>query len=312
MRTVIALGGNAIAEGGDVTISSQRDRIRETAEPLERLRERGHDLVLTHGNGPQVGQLLAQQEAADAPERPLDVLVAETQGQVGYLIAGCLRERIGGDVATLLTRVAVDPDDPAFDEPTKPVGPYYTESEAAARPFETGPVTTPEGDRAYRRLVPSPRPTAVREAETLGALVDGGTTVVCAGGGGVPVPADGGDADPRTTAGGGVAAVVDKDYTSSLVAEAVGADRLVMVTDVPSVYRDFGTEDQEPIREADASEMRRALAAGEFAEGSMRPKVEACLSFLDAGGDRAVVTASSTLVEAVDGDRGTQIYPESA
>lgn len=312
MRTIVALGGNAIASGSGVTTAQQRAAIGELADPVERLSERGHELLFTHGNGPQVGQLLLQQSAADAPERPLDVLVAETQAQIGYLLVDQLESAVGGRVASVVTRVRVDPDDPDFDDPSKPVGPYYTESEAAERPFETGPVTRPNGERAHRRLVPSPAPTAVLEADEIRALVADGTTVVCGGGGGVPVV----EADGESKATGvegtsheGVEAVVDKDATTRLVASAVDADCLVMATDVEYAYRNFGTDEQEPIRETDAASLRSALEADEFAAGSMRPKVEACLAFLESGGDRAAITTPAAVDAAVEGETGTQIHP---
>jgi len=302
MRTVIALGGNAIASGAHPTVADQRARIRETVGPIRELTQRGYDVVLTHGNGPQVGTLLLQQEQMDAPERPLDVLVAETQAQIGYLLAGELDDRLDTRVVTLLTRVHVDPDDPDFENPSKPVGPHYSETEAAAKPFETGPVRRPDGERAYRRLVPSPRPQEVLEADEIQALVERGATVVCGGGGGVPVVDTGGGTE-------GVEAVVDKDHTTSLLAREVDAETLVMATDVEYVYRDFGTAEQEPIEAVDAAAMGQALDRGEFSAGSMQPKVEACLDFLDAGGERAVVTSLDRIGAAVDGDAGTQIYP---
>jgi len=299
MRTVIALGGNAIASGEHPTVADQRARIRETVEPIHELTERGHDVVLTHGNGPQVGTLLLQQEQVEAPERPLNVLVAETQAQIGYLLAGELDDRIENRVVTVLTRVRVDPDDSDFENPSKPIGPYYSETEAATKSFETGPVKRPDGARAYRRLVPSPRPQEVLESDEIQGLIEQGATVVCGGGGGVPVvDSDGTD---------GVAAVVDKDYTTSLLAHEVDADCLVMATDVEYVYRNFGTADQELIEEIEAEVLGRALDRGEFPEGSMQPKVEACLDFLDAGGERAVVTSLEEIDAAVDGDAGTQI-----
>jgi len=301
MRTVIALGGNAIASDDDVTIPRQKARIGELADAVGRLTERGHELLFTHGNGPQIGQLLLQQSAADAPERPLDVLVAETQAQIGYLIADQLESGVDGRVTTVVTRVCVDPSDQAFEDPTKPIGPYYTEAEAAEKPFETGPVRRPTGERAYRRLVPSPAPTAVLEIGEIRKLVAGGVTVVCGGGGGIPVV---GERECE-----GVEAVVDKDHTSQLVASAVGADCLVMVTRVEYAYQNFGTDDERPIRETDAATLRTALEEGEFAAGSMRPKIESCLQFLDAGGDRAVITAPDALVAAVEGGSGTQIHP---
>lgn len=300
MRTVIALGGNAIAGEDAATVAAQRERIGDAAARIATLVDDGHEVVLTHGNGPQVGRRLVRQERADAPERPLDVLVAETQAQIGYLIASELGDRIADSVASVVTRARVDPDDPDFEEPSKPIGPYYTASEAEDRPFETGTVTTPQGGSAYRRLVPSPDPIAIPEVGEIEALVDSGAVAVCGGGGGIPV-VDEGDA---TT---GVAAVVDKDHTTSLVARAVAADCLVMATDVDCAYRDFGTTDQRPIRSVDASTMRDRLEDGEFAAGSMEPKVEACLQFLDDGGDRAVITALDSIEAGIAGTAGTLI-----
>jgi len=301
MRTVIALGGNAIASGSEVTVAQQKATIGEMADPVGTLTEDGHELLFTHGNGPQVGQLLLQQSGADAPERPLDVLVAETQAQIGYLLADQLDSTVDGRVSTVVTRVRVDPDDPAFEDPSKPIGPYYTEEEAAEKSFETGPVRKPTGERAYRRVVPSPEPTAVLESDEIQALVAAGTTVVCGGGGGIPVVGDDGEES--------VDAVVDKDHTSRLVASAVGADCLVMATDIEYAYRNFGTDDEQPIRETDAASLRAALEEGEFAAGSMRPKIESCLRFLEAGGSRAVITTPDAIVEAVNGAAGTQIRP---
>ncbi|CQH44560.1 carbamate kinase [Halobacterium hubeiense] len=302
MRTVVALGGNALAPSGEATIAAQRERIEATADQLRELHEAGHDLVLTHGNGPQVGALLRQQEESDAPERPLDVLVAETQAQLGYLLQQALDERIHASVASVVTQVEVDPEDPAFGEPSKPVGPYLSAEQAGERDFETTDVTTPEGETAHRRVVPSPEPRRILEGERIETLVGDSEPVVCGGGGGVPVTV--GDDGIE-----GVAAVVDKDHTTRLVAERVGADVLVMATDVPCVYADFGTPEQSRIADATAAEMREHLAGGEFGEGSMEPKIQACLDFLDAGGERAVVAGTEDVAAAVRGDAGTQIHP---
>ncbi|MGB9964244.1 carbamate kinase [Halobacterium hubeiense] len=301
MRTVVALGGNALAPGGEATIAAQRERIEETADELRTLHEAGHDLVVTHGNGPQVGALLRQQDESDAPERPLDVLVAETQAQIGYLLQRALGERVDASVASVVTQVAVDPEDPALDDPSKPVGPYLSAERAREREFETREVTTPEGETAHRRVVPSPEPTRVLEGERIETLAADGAPVVCAGGGGVPVVKGDGIE--------GVAAVVDKDHTTRLVAERVGADALVMATDVPCVYTAFGTPEESRLEDVTASELREHLESGEFEEGSMRPKVEACLRFLEAGGERAVVAGTDDVAAAVDGDAGTQIRP---
>ncbi|GAA0263972.1 carbamate kinase [Halobacterium noricense] len=302
MRTVVALGGNALAPGGEATIAAQRERIEATADELRALHDEGHGLVLTHGNGPQVGALLRQQETSDAPERPLDVLVAETQAQIGYLLQQALHERVDASVASVVTQVAVDPEDPAFGDSSKPIGPYLSAEQAREREFETAEVTTPEGETAYRRVVPSPEPTRVLEGERIESLGADGAPVVCGGGGGVPVAVADGDIE-------GVAAVVDKDHTTRLVAERVAADVLVMATDVPCVYTDFGTPEQSRIEDATATELREHLAGGEFGEGSMQPKVRACLRFLDAGGERAAVAETEDIAAAVAGDAGTQIRP---
>ncbi len=303
MRTVVALGGNALAPSGEATIAAQRERIEATADQLRALHDEGHELVLTHGNGPQVGALLRQQEASDASARPLDVLVAETQAQIGYLLQQAVDERVDASVASVVTQVEVGPDDPAFDDPSKPVGPYMSAEQAREREFETMEVTTADGETAYRRVVPSPEPTRVLESERIESLVADGQPVVCGGGGGVPVTVAAEEIE-------GVPAVVDKDYTTRLVAERVDSEVLVMATDVPCVYTDFGTPEQTPIEDAAAAEMREHLASGEFAEGSMEPKVRACLRFLDAGGERAVVTGTENIAAAVAGDAGTQIRPD--
>lgn len=300
MRTVVALGGNALCEYAEPTVAEQRERISATVERLETVRERGHDLILTHGNGPQVGQMLRQQEVDDAHSRPLDVLGAETQGQLGYLLQQAVDEQFPDRAATVVTRVRVDPADPAFEHPTKPVGPHYTEAEATACPFETTDVTTAAGETAYRRVVPSPEPERVLESEHVETLVAAGATVVCGGGGGVPVV--GGDSGVS-----GVEAVVDKDDTSQLVASDVGADLLVLATDVEYAYTDFGTPDQERLAGVDAETMRTHLKDGAFAEGSMRPKVEAALEFLEAEGERAVICAIDDIDAGVAGETGTQI-----
>jgi carbamate kinase len=300
MRTVVALGGNALCEGAEPTVAEQRDRIAATVDRLDTVRERGHDLVLTHGNGPQVGQLLRQQETGDADSRPLDVLGAETQGQLGYLLQQAVDEQFPDRAATVLTRVRVDPDDPAFERPTKPVGPTYTETEAAERSFETTAVETAAGETAYRRVVPSPEPLTVLESEHVETLVAAGATVVCGGGGGVPVVVKDDDVS-------GVEAVVDKDHTSQLVANDVDADLLVLATEIAYVYTDFGTPDQERLKAVDAETLRTHLECGEFAEGSMQPKVEAALSFLLSGGERAVICALEDVAAGVAGETGTQI-----
>jgi len=296
---VVALGGNTLLRGGEGGIDEQRERVARAADRLAALSDRGYDLVVTHGNGPQVGDLLLQQEGAEHP-RPLDVLVAETQAQIGYLLAQALDARADGSAATVVTRTVVDPDDPAFDDPAKPIGPYYDAEEAAAREFETAEVTRPDGSTAHRRVVASPTPAEIVERDRIAALAEDGRPVVCGGGGGVPVARE--DGGLR-----GVPAVVDKDHTSRLVGDAVGAGELLFLTDVDCAYLNFGADDQRPVGETTPAAIREHLDAGEFGAGSMRPKVAAAARFVDAGGEQAVITSPDRLIDALDGTAGTRI-----
>lgn len=301
MRTVVALGGNALLPPDSETADDQWRRVRETAVRLAALRERGRSLVCTHGNGPQVGNRLLEQEHTDTPDFSLDVLGAEIQAQIGYQLQQALDDTTdaAARTVTVITQTRVDPDDPRMDEPTKPIGPLYTAEEAARKPFATTEVKTEEGT-AYRRVVPSPRPVEVLEADHVAALVHEDTTVVCGGGGGVPVVEENGELR-------GVEAVVDKDYTSRLVAERTDADDLLFLTDVDYAYRNFGEPDQEPIEEATPTDLRDLLDAGEFGEGSMRPKVEACVEFVEGTGQRAIVTTPENVEAALDGETGTHV-----
>jgi len=300
---VIALGGNTLlGEHGPWTIDEQRAVIEETARSVAAAARAGYRVVLTHGNGPQVGNLLLQQEnAPETPQLPLDVLVAETQAQIGYLLQQALDNALSGatDFITVVTQAVVDAGDPAFEEPSKPVGPFYTEAEAAEKPFETREVSS--GERPYRRVVPSPEPTGIVEADEIERLVDRGDHVICVGGGGVPVVREGGLR--------GVEAVIDKDRATQLLATELGASRLAVLTDVEHAYVDFGGADQRPLRSVAPAELRSHLENGEFGEGSMRPKVEACLRFVDEGGDLASITSPAHLGDALDGDAGTRVTP---
>jgi len=299
---VVALGGNTLlGRRGPWTADEQRAVIERTAGRLADALDAGADLVLTHGNGPQVGNLLVQQAAAsETPQLPLDVLVAETQAQIGYMLQQALdNERpTATEAMTLVTQVVVDADDPAFDRATKPVGPFYTEREAAAKPFETRAVSS--GERPYRRVVPSPEPVEVVESDEIADLVARGNVVVCAGGGGIPVVRDGGGLR-------GVEAVVDKDLTTQLLATALGADTMILLTDVDHAYVNYGDPDQRPLGRIGVDALRAHLEAGAFAEGSMRPKVEACCRFVEADGERAVITAPERLAAALAGEAGTRV-----
>jgi carbamate kinase len=272
MRVVAALGGNALLRRGQpMTADVQRENVRDAAQALKEIVDAGHDLVITHGNGPQVG-LLALQGTAWKPSEayPLDVLSAETEGMIGYLIEQELSNLLPPErsCATLLTQIEIDPHDPAFVRPDKPIGPVYAEDDAKALAGIHGWSVAPDGD-GWRRVVASPMPERILEIGVIEMLVGQGVVVICAGGGGIPV-IDRGD-------GGlvGVEAVIDKDRASALLAEQLGARALLLLTDVPAVYTDWDTRKARPIRRA-APDALRALA---FAPGSMAPKVEAACAF---------------------------------
>ena len=293
MRIVVAIGGNAlIAAGEDGTWERQLEHAREIAEEVVALRRAGHELVLTHGNGPQVGLL-----ALAMPSLPLDALTAMTQGEIGYL----LETAIGGraPTATLLTRVVVDRHDPAFTAPTKPVGPFYDGDEARRLAVEHGWTVADDAGRGWRRVVASPQPVEVLGAENVRRLLDAGVVVITGGGGGVPV-------DDRQA---GLPGVIDKDRSSAELALAVGADLLVLLTGVPRVALDHGTRWERALARITVSDAERALVEGEFPAGSMGPKVESAQRFV-AGGGSAVITSIGHLGAAVDGDDGTWVVPD--
>lgn len=267
------------------------------ARAVRSLRDKGWRVVIVHGNGPQVGNLAVQQNAASAvvPAQPLASLVAMTQGQMGSLVCLALREVYGADspsVVSVVTHVDVDPVDPAFSRPTKPVGPFYDRATADRLAREHGWTVVEDSGRGYRRTVPSPRPRRVVEAGAIRDLLDAGHVVVAAGGGGVPVAQIDGH-------GSSIDAVIDKDLAAAMVATEIGAASLVLVTGVDAVMVDFGTPTQRPITVADCDEMRAYLAAGQFPEGSMGPKVRASLEFVEAGGRCAVITSPELVGQAL-------------
>jgi len=310
MRVVVALGGNALSPaGGTGTADEMRAALAHTSEALADLVERGVSLVITHGNGPQVGRILLQQEyaAEHVPAMPMDVCGAQSQGQIGYLLAQSLdsalrRRGLPTRALCLVTQVVVNGRDPAFRRPTKPVGPSYDRPDAQRIAHETGHVFRIMPDRQWRRVVASPAPLRIVEEEPLLQIIDAGHVVVAAGGGGVPVVEH--KRELR-----GVEAVVDKDLTAARLATLVRADVLLILTAVPRVQVGFGTPDARSLDNVSAAEARQLLAGGEFPEGSMGPKVTACLSFLDAGGSRAVIAALSDAADAVFGDAGTTFVP---
>ncbi len=307
MRVVVALGGNALSPtGGTGSVEEMRAALADTASALADLVATGTSLVLTHGNGPQVGRLLLQQElaAAEVPPMPMDVCGALSQGQIGYLVAQALdnalrRRRLDTRVLTLVTQVVVDGRDPAFRRPTKPVGPSYQRPVASEIAQASGHVFAIQGDGRWRRVVASPKPLRFVEQGPLKGLVDSGHVVVAAGGGGVPVVEHRGQLR-------GVEAVVDKDRTAALLATVVGADLLLVLTEVDRVQVGYGTPSARALLTLPVAEAKALLAAGEFPEGSMGPKVEACVTFVEAGG-RAAIGALAQAVDVLAGRAGTEI-----
>jgi carbamate kinase len=301
MRIVVALGGNALLKRGEpMTAGHQRANVRVAAQALARVAT-ANELIISHGNGPQVG-LLALEGAAytDVEAYPLDILGAETQGMIGYLVEQELGNLLPAEhpIATILTMVEVDPDDPAFTDPTKFVGPIYDQAEADALAAEKGWVVKPDGAH-WRRVVPSPRPQRIFEIRPMRWLLDHGSVVICAGGGGIPTMFVKGE-DRRLT---GVEAVIDKDLASSLLAKELGADLFVMATDVDGVYTGWGTPAQARIERITPDE----LAAMDFPAGSMGPKVAAAAEFVAATGKRAAIGSLEQIDDLIAGTGGTNV-----
>jgi carbamate kinase len=228
------------------------------------------------------------------------VLVAETQAQIGYVLQQELRNILEKPVGTLITQVRVDAHDPAFENPTKPVGPYYDADTARSKPFQTRLITRSDGRSMYRRVVPSPAPIEIIESSQIESLLEDGTIIITVGGGGIPVVRERGSLR-------GVEAVIDKDLASAVLGKEIGADTLLVLTDVEFAYLDFGESSQRPLHQVTPAEMREYLDAGEFATGSMGPKVEAAIEFVESGGDRAIITAVDYVDDALDGESGTEI-----
>jgi carbamate kinase len=300
MRIVVALGGNALLRRGEpADAATQRENVVEAVESLAGLAAE-HELVITHGNGPQVGLLALQGEAyRRVKPYPLDVLGAESEGMIGYLLDQELVNGLGGrPVATLLTQVIVDADDPAFSSPTKFIGPIYDDGEAEALAAERGWSMRRDG-RTWRRVVPSPQPRSIVELSTIRLLMQAGVLVVCVGGGGIPVVVD---RDGRLR---GVEAVIDKDRAAALLAHGLEADALLLLTDVSAIERNYGTSDAAPIAEATPSELR---ALG-LPDGSMGPKAEAAAWFAETTGGRAAIGALAEAAAVLVGHSGTTVAP---
>ncbi len=304
MRIVVALGGNALLRRGEpLTAENQRRHVSSAAEALVPI-ARDHDLVISHGNGPQVGLLALQGAAYKADEAyPLDILDAETEGMIGYLIEQELSNRLPGDrhCATLLTQIEVDPKDPAFKNPTKPIGPVYPEAEARKLARARGWHIARDG-RGYRRVVSSPRPRRIFELSVIELLVSQGVIVICAGGGGIPTVCR---EDGSLV---GVEAVIDKDLASSLLARELNADAFLMLTDVASVYKDWGEPQARAIRRVSP----QALGGLSFAAGSMGPKVEAAIEFVEATAGIAGIGRLEDAHTILTGEAGTVVSQDAA
>ena len=306
---VLAIGGNSlIRDKNHIALSSQYEAVQETSKYIAELIAEGLSVVITHGNGPQVGFLYRRGELArhELPLIPLDICGADTQGAIGYMIEMALLNEfhklgIRKKVAAVVTKTIVNRDDPSFHHPTKPIGSFMSEEEALSHKDELGWHIVEDAGRGFRRVVASPIPREIIELDVIRLLVEEGTLVIAAGGGGVPVI--------RNEQGGfeGVEAVIDKDLGSSLLARNLGADTLIISTAVDAVYLNFGTEDQKAIRRVSLPEIKRYRAEGHFKPGSMMPKIEAIVDFLEGGGKKAIITSPESLLRAVKGEAGTTI-----
>ncbi len=311
---VVAIGGNALIQDHQRgTIQEQMDNAAEMSRQLAAMVRAGWRIVVTHGNGPQVGFILLRSDrSADIlPRLPLDLCVADSQGGIGYIVGHALHRALAEadlspQVATLLTRTVVDRNDPAFTRPTKPIGPFMAREEAERHRDHDGWQIVEDAGRGYRRVVPSPKPQRILELDAIKALVAADQVVIAAGGGGIPVVED----EPGLYTG--VEAVIDKDLASSLLAAALGADLLLISTGVPRVSINFRRPDQRDLEHLTVEDARRYLAEGQFPAGSMGPKIEAAVRFLEAGGPEVVITSPQTLMEALTGRTGTRMTTTTA
>lgn len=309
---VVALGGNAITRPGQVdTIATQFAHTRSSLGGVIELARMGYGVVITHGNGPQVGNALLRVELArgKAPILPLGVIVADTEGGIGYMIGQSLANRMAAEkidrpTVTIVTQVLVDKNDPAFSNPTKYIGQFYSKEEADSFSQTRGWQMKADGDRGWRRVVPSPIPYKTVEAATIRKLVEEGAVVIAAGGGGIPVYIDEkGNLE-------GIDAVVDKDRASAVVAGEIGAELLLILTSVEKVSINFSKPDQKELDRVSLSEIKGYLKQGHFPPGSMGPKIEAAISFLEAGGRMATIASMEQACQAVRGEAGTRIYAD--
>ncbi|OYT58654.1 carbamate kinase [Euryarchaeota archaeon ex4484_178] len=311
METVVlAVGGNALLRPGDRgTAEEQMLRARETAESIYPLFKK-FKIVVTHGNGPQVGAILLQNENSKniVPPMPLDICGAMSQGEIGYMLTqsfhNVLEEKgIDKRIVVILTRVLVDKNDPAFKNPTKPIGPFYSEEEAKKLAKEKGWHVIEDSGRGWRRVVPSPEPIEIVEKRAIRSLIDEGFVVIAVGGGGIPVIKEDGNFV-------GVEGVIDKDLASATLGKDISADKLIILTSVDRVYLNFGKTNQRAIEKMSIEEARKYMKEGHFRKGSMYPKILASIRFLEHGGKEVLITSPEKIQEALDGENGTIIYPE--
>ncbi|PWF99843.1 carbamate kinase [Levilactobacillus bambusae] len=308
-KIVVALGGNAILSD-DASAEAQQKAVKNTAKELVKFVENGDELIITHGNGPQVGNLLLQQLAAASdknPAMPLDTCVAMTQGSIGYWFQNALQEQlldkgIKKNVMTVITQTVVDENDPAFKAPTKPIGPFYTKEEADAMQKQYPDWQFMEdAGRGYRRVVPSPRPTEINEYEAILKTIEAGIIPIVSGGGGIPVVKKGNQLV-------GKEAVIDKDFSASKIAQLINADKLIILTSVGGVFYNFGKPNQEEVTNVAVDEVQQHIDRDEFAKGSMMPKVKAAVDFVKNTGHPAVIGALEDVKGIISGDEGTVIH----
>jgi carbamate kinase len=310
---VVALGGNALQRSNEKgTIEEQIRNTEETMKNVLMLMEEGYNFVISHGNGPQVGTILLQNDAGEStynlPQMPIDVAVAQTQGSIAYLLEKAFRNNLAKkgikkDIVSLITMVEVDKNDPAFKNPTKRVGKIYSKEEADKLSKEKGWIFKEEKKEitGWRRVVPSPRPLDILNKKTIKYLTESGIMVIASGGGGIPVYIENGQIKP-------VEAVIDKDLASSLMATLIGAEELFILTDVPFVYLDYGTEKQKELEHLSVEDAKRYLSERKFGEGSMAPKIRAAIQFIENGGKKAIITEATKLHDKKYGTKITLTY----
>lgn len=303
-KVVLALGGNAILQPGQVgEYSVQKENVETSAKSIAKVVNEGHNVVVVHGNGPQVGQILRQNELSkeEVPEQPLPVCSAESQGFIGYMMQESLKNMLPSkQVATILTMTEVDANDEAFNHPTKPIGSFYSEEESAELEKTKGWSMGEDAGRGYRRLVPSPKPKSIVEVDTIKTLMNSGALVVSTGGGGIPVIRN--EQNQLT----GVAAVIDKDLSALKLSEELDADVLMILTDVPNVYINYGKPDQEKLTTLSIDKAQQYYDEGHFSDGSMGPKMEACIEFAKLG-KTAIICSLEDAADALEGNAGTQV-----